>query len=158
MRLDALRPFDLTRRTALVTGARREIGRAIALGLAGLGARLAVHHAGTEEEARDAAGVVAEIRAAGGQAEAFGCDFTQNDAGKRLARDVLGAFGVVDILVLNASIELVEDWRSVARERFDRRGQFAEHAGAVAGAGATHGRAWLGTCGCNRKHTAGSAA
>jgi glucose 1-dehydrogenase len=121
MRLETLRAFDLTGRTALVTGARREIGRAIALGLAGLGARLAVHHAGTEEEARDSGGVVAEIRAAGGEAEAFGCDFAQDDAGKHLARAVRGAFGVVDILVLNASIELVEDWRSVTRERFDRQ-------------------------------------
>jgi glucose 1-dehydrogenase len=119
MRLAALRAFDLTGRTALVTGARREIGRAIALGLAGLGARLAVHHAGTEEELRDAAGVVAEIRSAGGEADAFGCDFALDDAGKQLASTVQGAFGGVDILVLNASIELVEDWRSVNRDRFD---------------------------------------
>ena len=44
---DPFASFRLTNRTALVTGARREIGRAIALGLAGAGARLAIHHAGT---------------------------------------------------------------------------------------------------------------
>ena len=67
--------FRLSGRTALVTGARREIGRAIALGLAGAGARLAIHHAGSTEELSDAAGVVREIQAMGGQAAAFGQDF-----------------------------------------------------------------------------------
>ena len=104
-----------------MTGARREIGRAIALALAAQGARLAVHHAGTETEARDADEVVQRIRAQGGQADAFPADFTSDDASKRLANDVLGAFGVVDILVLNASIELPEDFRSVDRDRFDRQ-------------------------------------
>jgi NAD(P)-dependent dehydrogenase (short-subunit alcohol dehydrogenase family) len=56
--LDPFAAFRLTGRTALVTGARREIGRAIALGLAGAGARLAIHHAGTAEELSDAAAVV----------------------------------------------------------------------------------------------------
>ena len=47
MPLDPFATFRLNGRTALVTGARREIGRAIALILAGAGARLAIHHAGT---------------------------------------------------------------------------------------------------------------
>src|SRR5579875_958590 len=107
----ALRAFDLTGRTALVTGGRREIGRAIALGLAGLGARLAVHHRGTADERPDADGVVREITGAGGEAQAFGADFADEDGPKRLAAEVLAAFGQVDILVLNASIELVEDYQ-----------------------------------------------
>ena len=41
--------FDLAGRTALVTGARREIGRAIALALSGVGAKLAIHRADTGE-------------------------------------------------------------------------------------------------------------
>ena len=116
-------PFDafrLTGRTALVTGARREIGRAIALTLAGAGARLAIHHAGTPEESRDAAAVVAEIEAAGGEAMAFGQDFTRDDAGVSLSAAVT-AWAPVDILVLNASIELPEDYRSITREHFDRQ-------------------------------------
>jgi NAD(P)-dependent dehydrogenase (short-subunit alcohol dehydrogenase family) len=117
---DPFAAFRLPGRTALVTGARREIGRAIALALAGAGARLAIHHAGTPEEARDAAAVVAEIRAAGGDAAAFGQDFAQDDAGLALAAAVT-AWSPVDILVLNASIELPEDYRTITREHFDRQ-------------------------------------
>ncbi len=117
---DPFVPFRLTGRTALVTGARREIGRAIALGLAGAGARLAIHHAGTEEEASDAAAVVREIEAAGGAADAFGQDFAEDDAGHLLAAAVT-AWAPIDILVLNASIELPEDFARINRERFDRQ-------------------------------------
>jgi NAD(P)-dependent dehydrogenase (short-subunit alcohol dehydrogenase family) len=121
MSLDSLTRFRLDGRTALVTGARREIGRAIALALAGAGARLAVHHAGTEEEeAVDAAGVVAEIAAAGGTARAFGQDFARDAAGHDLAAAVT-AWAPVDILVLNASIELPEPMQEISRERFDRQ-------------------------------------
>lgn len=117
---DPLARFRLDGRTALVTGARREIGRAIALGLAGAGARVAVHHAGTDEESRDAAAVVAEIEATGGTAHAFGQDFSHNDAGTHLAAAVT-AWAAPDILVVNASIELPEDYRSIVRDHFDRQ-------------------------------------
>lgn len=117
---DPFAAFRLDGRTALVTGARREIGRAIALALAGAGARIAVHHAGTEQEARDAAAVVATIDSAGGAARAFAQDFAENDAGTRLAASV-NAWSPPDILVLNASIELPEDWRTISREHFDRQ-------------------------------------
>ena len=117
---DPFAPFRLSGRTALVTGARREIGRAIALGLAGAGARLAIHHAGSPEEHSDAAGVVQEIQAKGGDVAAFGQDFAHDDAGHRLAAAVT-AWAQVDILVLNASIELPEDFQAITRERFDRQ-------------------------------------
>jgi NAD(P)-dependent dehydrogenase (short-subunit alcohol dehydrogenase family) len=120
MPLNTLDRFRLEGRTALVTGARREIGRAIALALAGAGARLAIHHAGTAEEAADAAGVVAEIARAGGAARAFGQDFALDEAGHALAAAVT-AWAPVDILVLNASIELPEDYTAITREHFDRQ-------------------------------------
>ena len=112
--------FRLTNRTALVTGARREIGRAIALALSGAGARLAIHHAGTEEEEADAASVVHEIEQSGGGARAFGQDFSLADAGHRLAETV-SAWSPIDILVLNASIEMPESYDSISRDRFDRQ-------------------------------------
>ncbi len=112
--------FRLAGRTALVTGARREIGRAIALALAEAGARLAVHYAGTAEEEADAANVVREIEQRGGTARAFGQDLSLDDSGRRLA-DAVTAWAPVDILVLNASIELPEPYDTIARERFDRQ-------------------------------------
>ena len=115
---DPFAAFRLDGKVALVTGARREIGRAIALGLAGAGATVAVHHAGTPEEARDAAAVVAEI---GGTARAFAANFAQEDAGSALAQNVLAAFDRVDILVLNASIEIVEPVAAISRETFDKQ-------------------------------------
>lgn len=120
MSANALDLFRLTNRTALVTGARREIGRAIALALSSAGARLAVHHADTEEERSDAAAVVREIEQAGGTARAFGEDFALDDAGHRLAAAV-SAWSPVDILVLNASIELPEPYDAITRDRFDRQ-------------------------------------
>ncbi len=117
---NALDRFSLVNRTALVTGARREIGRAIALALASAGARLAIHHADTAEERADAVSVVQEIERSGGSARAFGQDFALDDAGHQLAASV-SAWSPVDILVLNASIELPEAYDAITRERFDRQ-------------------------------------
>jgi NAD(P)-dependent dehydrogenase (short-subunit alcohol dehydrogenase family) len=64
--LDPFASLRLAGRTALVTDARREIGRAISPGLSGAGARLAIHHAGTVEEGSDAIAVVQEIQRMGG--------------------------------------------------------------------------------------------
>ena len=120
MTIDIFDRFRLAGRTALVTGARREIGRAIALALAGAGAKLAIHHAGTAEEAADADNVVRDIEQAGGTAKAFGQDFALDDLGRRLAEAVT-AWSPVDILVLNASIELPEAYHGISRERFDKQ-------------------------------------
>jgi NAD(P)-dependent dehydrogenase (short-subunit alcohol dehydrogenase family) len=112
--------FDLTGRVALVTGARREIGRAIALGLAALGADIAVHHIGPAE-AQDAAAVVREAEALGRRAIAFAADFAEPGAAGRLATEVNVAFGRADILVLNASIEIPETFGTISSATFDRQ-------------------------------------
>lgn len=117
---DPFASFSLAGRTALVTGARREIGRAIALGLAAAGAHLAIHHAGTPEELADAESVVQAIQAGGGKAVPFAQDFARDDAGRSLAAAVV-AWAPVDILVLNASIELPEDFTAISRAHFDRQ-------------------------------------
>ena len=88
-------------RIALVTGAARRLGRAIAEDLAARGAQVAVHYRGSSAEAAD---VVAGIRARGGRAEAFAADLADGDAVDALAAAVTEHFGRVDILVNNASL------------------------------------------------------
>jgi 3-oxoacyl-[acyl-carrier protein] reductase len=92
--------FDLTNRVALVTGASRGLGAAIACKLAQCGARVAVNYFGSPDKARR---VVDEIRHAGGKAEAFQADVRDEKEVARLAGQVRDAFGPIDILVINAT-------------------------------------------------------
>jgi NAD(P)-dependent dehydrogenase (short-subunit alcohol dehydrogenase family) len=92
---------DLTGRTALVTGAARNIGRAIAIALARAGARTAVLYSGNAEAAGE---TVRMITDAGGVAQPFGIDLTDLDSVAATADAVTEAFGPVDILVNNAAV------------------------------------------------------
>jgi ketoreductase len=87
-------------RVALVTGAGRGIGRAIALALAEEGARLAL----TARTASELDEVVASVRADGGHAVALTADLADRDTAQRLIPDVTKALGPVEILVNNAGI------------------------------------------------------
>jgi 3-oxoacyl-[acyl-carrier protein] reductase len=111
-------PMDkLTGKTALVTGASRGIGRAIALGLAQAGAQVLVHYSSNEKEA-DA--VVAAIRKEGGKAEKIGTDLRKPDGAHTLAkrvRDIVG--GRLDILVANAGISKSATIEATTVEDFD---------------------------------------
>jgi 3-oxoacyl-[acyl-carrier protein] reductase len=86
-------------RVALVTGAGRGIGRATALSLAEVGARVVVNYRGSEGAART---LVEDIMAAGGQAVAIQADVSQAAEVDRLIAETTAAFGPVEILVNNA--------------------------------------------------------
>ncbi len=93
--------IDLAPRTALITGGSRGIGRATAELLARAGARVAVNYLRDEAAAN---GLVRDIRARGGEAMALAGDVSQVELARQLVRDVVAAWGRLDIVVLNAGI------------------------------------------------------
>jgi NAD(P)-dependent dehydrogenase (short-subunit alcohol dehydrogenase family) len=105
-------------KVALVTGAARRLGRAIARSLADAGADVAIHHHRAEGAAEEAA---AEFRRLGVRAETFRADLTDPQQVDRLFEEVEAAFGRLDILVNSAALfqrkpllEItVEDWDRV---------------------------------------------
>lgn len=93
--------MSLSGKTALVTGASRGIGRAIALRLAADGANVAVIYAGSADKAE---AVCEEIRAMGVEAKAYRCDVASAEAVKETVKAVTAELGKIDILVNNAGI------------------------------------------------------
>lgn len=90
-----------SQRVAIVTGAARGIGRAIAVRLAREGYAVAVNYAGS---AQAALGVVAEIEAAGGRAIAVQADVRDGAAVQALFAGTLAAFGRIDAVVANGGV------------------------------------------------------
>lgn len=109
---------NLDKQVAIVTGASRGIGRAIALELASHGITIVVNYASSSAAADN---VVAEITEAGGQALALQADVSQADQVDALINNVLDKFKRIDILVNNAGITRdtlllrmkLEDWQAV---------------------------------------------
>jgi 3-oxoacyl-[acyl-carrier protein] reductase len=93
--------IDLAGRAALVTGASRGIGRAIALALGASGAAVVVNYRGSEAAANE---VVAQITQGGGKAVAVQGDVSDAATHEALIKATTDAFGRLDILINNAGI------------------------------------------------------
>jgi 3-oxoacyl-[acyl-carrier protein] reductase len=104
-------------KVALVTGASRGIGRAIAERLARDGAAVAVNFASRRDEAEI---TLAAIRSGGGQAHAFQANVAQVAEVVRLFDETLAHFGRLDILVNNAGIMFSKPVSATAESEFDR--------------------------------------
>jgi len=104
-------------RVALITGASKGLGKAMALALAGAGAKLAL--VSRNQEQLNA--VAKEAQAAGGEAKVFVADVTCEDQVARIEREVMAAYGGVQILINNAGINVrktiteftLDEWNSV---------------------------------------------
>jgi 3-oxoacyl-[acyl-carrier protein] reductase len=97
--------MELEGKIALVTGASRGIGRAIALKLAGLGSKVAVNYVAIEDSNKaDADEVVESIARAGGEAMPVEADIRDSEAAKAMVEQVTGKWNKIDILVNNAGI------------------------------------------------------
>lgn len=94
-------PFSLENRVAIVTGASRGIGRAVALELARRGAAVVVNFNRSAEEAQ---AVVREVEAGGSRAAAFQADVSDFQRAQDLVKFAVDTFGNLDILVNNAGI------------------------------------------------------
>ena len=89
------------KKTAIVTGASRGIGAAIARKLAADGMRVILNYCGSEEKAL---AVKAEIEAAGGEAAVWQCDVADAAQCEAMVKDVMETYGSIDVLVNNAGI------------------------------------------------------
>jgi 3-oxoacyl-[acyl-carrier protein] reductase len=108
---------DLNGHTALVTGASRGIGAAIAMTLAEAGAAVAVNY---RERADDADAVVAKIRESGGRATAIAADVSQAAAVAKMVDLAGSALGASDILDNNAGLAIVRGYDDLTESDFDR--------------------------------------
>ena len=109
--------MELNGGVALVTGAARRVGKAIALALAHEGMHILVHYGGSAEEAGQ---TVEEIAGLGVVAQKAQADLSQPDDIERLFQAVRGHFGRLDVLVNSASTFQKKDFFEVTLEDWDR--------------------------------------
>lgn len=92
---------DFGKKIALVTGASRGLGRAIAIKLAACGIKVAVNYLTNDEEANK---VAQKINSSGGEAMLYKADVSDADAVRQMTRQIVKQWGKIDILINNAGI------------------------------------------------------
>lgn len=106
-----------TRPAVLITGAAKRLGRALALDFGRRGWAVGVHYLGSLNEAQD---VVKEIKTAGGDAFAAGCDLANPHAVKELVPLMARTLGPLTCLVNNASLFVYDDIATLTTEQWDK--------------------------------------
>lgn len=107
---------DLKDKVAIITGARRGMGRADALLLAKAGARVLVSDISLEECQK----VVGEIKESGGEAVAVKCDVANKKEVDEMVKEIMDKWGRVDILINNAGIAEFASFLEMTEEQWDR--------------------------------------
>jgi NAD(P)-dependent dehydrogenase (short-subunit alcohol dehydrogenase family) len=108
---------SLNGKTAVITGASKGLGKAIALALGSAGANIAL----VSRDVEQLNAVKQAVKSAGGEAQVFPADVSEEEQVRRLEQDVLRTFNGVQILINNAGINLrkelveftLEEWRRV---------------------------------------------
>lgn len=108
--------MNLKGKVALVTGAGRRVGRALAVALGRHGASVAVHFNGSEAGAAETAELIA---GAGGTAATFGANLTREDAPKELFDRAVDKFGALDILVNSAAVMIRTPFGEIDAKRWN---------------------------------------
>jgi pteridine reductase len=108
--------MSLSGRVALVTGAGRRVGQAIALALGARGMKVAVHYNGSEAGAQE---TVAQLESEGANGRTFQADLSADHGPLKLVEDVVAAFGGLDILVNSAAIMERTPFGEVTAEKWD---------------------------------------
>jgi pteridine reductase len=101
---------------ALVTGAGRRVGQAIAVALGARRMRVAVHYHGSEEGAAETCRLIGD---AGGEPAPFRADLTQRGASAKLVADVAERFGALDVVVNSAAVMVRTPVGEVTEEQWD---------------------------------------
>lgn len=107
---------DLTGKVAIVTGARRGMGKSHAMALAKAGAKVVVSDISKE----DCEKVVKKIENEGGEAIAIKCDVTRKEEVDAMIKETIEKFGKIDILVNNAGICQFKPFLELTEEEWDR--------------------------------------
>lgn len=116
--MSILQRFSLEGKTSIVTGSSRGIGRAIALAFAEQGADVVVNYRDHDQSANE---VAQKIRALGRKALACQADLLVSNQVKEMYDQTIREFGKVDILVLNASLQIRKDWDGYSADEIARQ-------------------------------------
>lgn len=110
--------MQLSGKRALVTGSSQGIGRAIALGLAEYGADVMIHYG---RETSKAEAVRAEVEAMGRRCGIVGANLEEQDSAEKIFHSASDVLGGIDILVLNASVQIRRPWPEISYLEFRKQ-------------------------------------